>query len=91
LAALTTAGLGILHTGVERGWWTIQTSCTGSGDLTQMSGADLLSTESPRVIMCDQVSWELLGISMPSWNAIFSAVLVILWILAARRSVSRAA
>jgi len=36
--------------------------------------------------MCDVVSWELLGLSMASWNALFSAVLVVLWISALRRS-----
>ena len=90
LAALTTAGLGVMHTGVERDWWEIQTSCTG-GDLGGLSGGDLLSVEAPHLIMCDQVAWELFGISMASWNAIFSAVLVGLWILAARRSVRRTA
>ena len=29
-AALTTAGIGFFHTGVERGWWEGPTSCTGS-------------------------------------------------------------
>ena len=89
LAALTTAGLGVLHTGVERDWWDVQTSCTSGGGLGDLTGADLLSTDAPRVIMCDQVSWELFGISMASWNAIFSACLVVLWIWAARRSTSR--
>ena len=90
LATLTTTGLGVLHTGVERNWWDIQTSCTG-GDLSGLSGSDLLSTEAPRIVMCDQVAWELVGLSMASWNAIFSIALVVLWILAARASVRRAA
>lgn len=85
LAALTTSALGVLHTGVERDWWDVQTSCTG-GDMGDLSGADLLSTDAPRAVMCDQVAWELFGLSMASWNALFSALLVVLWILAARRS-----
>ncbi|MEJ6398956.1 disulfide bond formation protein B [Yoonia sp. 208BN28-4] len=80
LAAATTSGIGIYHTGVERGWWEGPTSCTGGGDL--LSG-DLLSTDGPRLVMCDQVSWEFLTLSMASWNAIFSAVLMVLWIKAA--------
>ena len=44
LSALTTSGIGVYHTGVERGWWEGPTSCTGGGDsLAGMSGADLLS------------------------------------------------
>lgn len=87
LAALTTAGIGIFHTGVERDWWEGPASCTGTGTgLGDLSGGSLLDTEGPRLVMCDQVSWELLTISMPSWNAIFSLVLVVLWIMAARRA-----
>ena len=82
LAAATTAGIGLYHTGVERDWWQGPTSCTGGGlDLT----ADLLSTAGPRLILCDQVSWELFTLSMASWNALFSAVLVLVWLAAARQ------
>ena len=92
LAAFATAALGVFHTGVERHWWAGPASCTGNGGLNV---DDLLSTDGPRLVMCDQVSWSLAGISMPSWNAIFSLVLVVLWVMAVRRSapppVSRAA
>ncbi len=86
IAASATAIVGIYHTGVERDWWKGPSSCTGGGDLGGLSGADLLSTDAPRVVMCDQVSWELLGFSMASWNALFSIGLMVLWILVARRS-----
>nr|WP_245218426.1 disulfide bond formation protein B [Rubellimicrobium aerolatum] len=89
IAASATALIGVYHTGVERQWWQGPASCTGSGDLGGLAGGDLLAVEGPRIVMCDQVSWELLGLSMASWNAILSAVLVVLWVLAARRSVSR--
>ena len=82
LAAATTSGIGIYHTGVERDWWQGPTSCTGGAlDLT----SDLLSTAGPRLILCDQVSWELFTLSMASWNALFSAVLVLVWLAAARQ------
>lgn len=84
LAALTTAGIGIFHTGVERDWWEGPSSCTGGGDLGGLSGGDLLSLDGPRLIMCDQVSWELLSLSMASWNAVFSLIAVWLWLVAAR-------
>lgn len=86
LAALTTAVIGVFHTGVERDWWEGPSSCTGGGSLDGLSGMDLLAIEGPRVIMCDQVSWELFSLSMPSWNALFSFLLVIGWINAARLS-----
>ena len=83
LAAATTAGIGIYHTGIEKTWWAGPSSCTGTGNLGSLAG-DLLSTAGPRLVMCDQPT--MLGpLSMASWNALFSAVLVVLWIMAARR------
>jgi len=86
LAALATAGLGVFHTGVERHWWAGPSTCTGNGGLDGLAGGDLLATAGPRLIMCDQVSWEFLMLSMPSWNAVFSLVLVAFWVAAYRRS-----
>lgn len=82
LAALTTAGIGGYHTGVERGWWEGPTSCTGgSGSLT----GDLLSLEGPGIVMCDQVAWEFLTLSMASWNMLASLGLAAIWFLSLRR------
>ena len=86
LAALTTSAIGVFHTGVERDYWEGPASCTGSG-LGGLSADDLLSTtDGPRLIMCDQVSWEFLTLSMASWNAVFSFVLFLVWLKAARSS-----
>ena len=82
IAAGTTAGIGIYHTGVERGIWEGPTSCTGGGALNM---ADPLSTDIAPIVMCDDVVWSLMGLSMASYNAIISLVLVGLWIAAARR------
>lgn len=87
LAALTASGLGLYHTGVERGWWQGPTACTGSGPgLGGLSGSDLLSTTAvPKLVMCDQVAWQMLGLSMASWNAVISFALALLWAYAATR------
>jgi disulfide bond formation protein DsbB len=82
LAAGTTGALGVFHTGVERDWWEGPTSCSGGGGLQGMSGADLLAIAGPRVVMCDQVTWEFLSLSMASWNAILSFGLMAIWISA---------
>jgi disulfide bond formation protein DsbB len=87
LAAATTAGIGVYHTGVERDWWEGPASCTGAGaGLGGLDGGDLLSMDGPALVLCDQVSWALMGISMASWNAIFSALLVVIWVMAVRAS-----
>lgn len=85
LAAATTSGIGFYHTGVERAWWQGPTSCTSSGiDLGAMTGADLLAIEGPKLVLCDEVAWALFGMSMASWNAVFSGILLIFWLRAAR-------
>ena len=86
LAALTTAGIGIYHTGVERGFWEGPSSCSGGDNgLSGMSGEGLLSLDTPlRVVMCDEVAWAFAGLSMASWNAVFSLLLAGLWLRSLR-------
>lgn len=86
-AALTTAGLGFYHTGVERHWWEGPDTCT-SGDISTLSVGDLTDQllANTTVIQCDQVAWAMAGLSMASWNMLASLVLVALWLTAARRA-----
>lgn len=89
LSALSTSALGVFHTGVERGWWEGPTSCTGSGlDVSQMSVSELLpsaSSNTSNLVLCSEVVWEFLTLSMASWNAILSGVLACLWLVAIAR------
>ena len=85
LAALTTAGYGVYHTGVERHWWAGPDTCT-SGAIGKLSAKDLLAQiQAAPVVQCDQVAWEMLGLSMASWNMVAALVLVVVWVLAARK------
>lgn len=85
-AALTTSGLGLYHTGVERGWWEGPSTCT-SGSVSGLSADQLLDQiMAAPLIRCDEVAWELLGLSMASWNAIAALGLAGLWLAAARKS-----
>ncbi|WP_439117820.1 disulfide bond formation protein B [Nereida ignava] len=78
---LVTAAIGVFHAGVERKWWQGPTSCTGTG--LDLPAEDLLSTDTPvNLVMCDQVAWQFLTLSMASWNAAFSFVIVGVWIFA---------
>lgn len=88
LAAAVTSGIGLYHTGVERDWWEGPTSCTSSGDtLGGLAGNDLLpSSGADAIVLCDQVVWEFLGLSMASYNFIFSALLAVVWIAAWRKN-----
>jgi len=86
LAALTTAAIGVYHTGVERKWWLGPESCS-SQPITGLSTDDLLSQimTSP-VVRCDEPPFVLLGLSMASWNVIASVGLALIWVQAVRRS-----
>lgn len=84
LAALTTAGIGIFHTGVERGWWEGPSTCS-SGPIEGLSAEELLDQiMTAPLVRCDEVAWQLAGLSMASWNAVFSLGLAFIWIMVVR-------
>jgi disulfide bond formation protein DsbB len=87
LAALTTSGIGVFHTGVERGWWDGPATCT-SADISGLSAEQLMDQiMSAPLVRCDEVAWEMLGLSMASWNAFISLGLALIWVAAARSRV----
>ncbi|MCE8546282.1 disulfide bond formation protein B [Ruegeria pomeroyi] len=85
LAALTTAGIGLYHAGVEQGWWEGPTTCT-SGPIGGLSAEQLMAQimEAP-LVRCDEIPWDLFGISMAGWNGLVSLGLALVWLLAATR------
>ena len=85
LSMLTGAGIALLHTGVERAWWTLNLACTGGGeDLGAMDVTALLDpTQGSGIVLCTDVAWSLLGLSMASWNGLASLVLAAIWAAAA--------
>ena len=89
LSMAVNAGISLLHTGVERGWWVLNLACTGGGDLSTMDIAALLdpSIGAP-IVLCTEVAWSLLGLSMASWNGLASLALGAIWIAAARAKAS---
>jgi len=86
LAALTTAGVGLYHVGVEQRWWEGPSTCT-SGDIGGLSPQDLMAQimDAP-LVRCDEIAWSLAGISMAGWNAILSLALAGVWVYAIRRA-----
>ncbi|SEW16225.1 Disulfide bond formation protein DsbB [Aliiroseovarius sediminilitoris] len=85
LAAATTSAIGFFHSGVERKLWDGPSSCTGSG-VADMSVDDLLSkiNDAP-LIRCDEIPWDLFGVTMANLNAVGALVLAIIWVVAATR------
>ena len=85
LAVATTGAIGVYHTGVERGWWLGPSSCSSGGDLAGSADDLLNQIMAAPLVRCNEVAWSLFGISMASWNAIFSFALALIWVAAARR------
>lgn len=86
LAALSTAAIGAYHTGVERGWWEGPSTCTSS-PVSDLSADQLMEQiMTAPLVRCDEVPWELFGLSMASWNALASLGLALIWIAAANHA-----
>ena len=79
------------HAGVEWGWWPGPTSCTGTGG--DLSFGDLSSGNIAKVIPCDQVQWRdpIIKFSLAGYNALISALLVVLLVIAMIAQARRAA
>ncbi len=85
LAATVTAGIGIFHAGVEKGYWEGPSTCT-SGSVGGLTPEQLMEQiMSAPLVRCDDVVWSMLDISMAGWNAVLSLGLMLIWIAAAMR------
>lgn len=84
VAAAATAAIGVYHTGIERAWWEGPAACS-AGDISGLTPEQLMEQIlAAPLVRCDEVAWEMFGLSMASWNAILSLGLMTLWLLAAR-------
>ena len=79
-------GLAVFHSGVERHWWDGPASCTSRGvDLAADCGLIDPDCGVP-VVLCDEIAWQMFGLSMANYNALFSLVMMVMLIMAARRA-----
>ena len=73
------AGVGAYHVGVERGWWQGPSTCTAPAPGEMAPGELLDQILATPLVLCDEVAWSLLGISMAGWNVVLSLGLAWLW------------
>lgn len=88
LALLSVAALATFHAGVEQKWWKGFSSCSGA-DLANAGGADAIKEAilAAPTTACDEIPWELMGLSIAGFNAIFALLFaVITWRLIGRRA-----
>ncbi|WP_172332190.1 disulfide bond formation protein B [Mangrovicoccus sp. HB161399] len=83
-AMAVSTGLGVFHSGVERGWWEGPNTCT-SGPIGGLTPDQLMDQiMAAPLVRCDEIAWEMFGLTMPNYNALISLALMALWIAAFR-------
>ncbi|WP_299702765.1 disulfide bond formation protein B [uncultured Tateyamaria sp.] len=84
IAALSTAGVGAYHVGVEQGWWEGPTSCSSGAIDTLDPDALFDQIMAAPLIRCDEIAWQFAGLSMAGWNMVLSIMIAAVWIAALR-------
>ncbi|WP_305972354.1 MULTISPECIES: disulfide bond formation protein B [unclassified Mameliella] len=84
LSALSSSVIGIFHSGVERQWWEGLKSCSAPS-LEGLSPEEAMEAiMNAPMVPCDQIPWELFGLSMANYNVVASAVIAALFVMAMR-------
>lgn len=74
IAFLINSGIALFHSGVERKWWPGLEGCSAP----DMSGSieDLMARiQTAAVSRCDEIPWDLFGLSMANYNVAVCAVM----------------
>ncbi|MFN7225687.1 MAG: disulfide bond formation protein B [Holosporales bacterium] len=61
------------HAGVEQGWWTFASSCTGTIQAVTVEALEAALAAAP-LTRCDQPSVVVLGLSLSVWNGLYAGV-----------------
>lgn len=75
LALLAGAGIAAFHVGVEQHWWEGTAECgstLGTSDGIEALRQRLLAQP---VVRCDEIAWQMLGVSMAGYNFLLSLAL----------------
>ena len=75
LAALSGATLGTYHAGIEWGFWTGPSDCTGTLWDLKSGGTIFDQLDAIHVVPCDKAAWRFLGISLAGYNILVSLLM----------------
>jgi disulfide bond formation protein DsbB len=89
LAALANAVLGTYHAGVEWKFWAGPTDCTGPVGNLGSAGSLLDRLDTVKVVMCDEVQWKFLGLSLAGYNVLISLLMAAIAIRGVAKTVWR--
>lgn len=65
-------GIAVFHVGVEQHWWAGLNACTGEAPQAQSIQDLQAMLAGPPPARCDQIPWEMFGISMAGYNVFAS-------------------
>lgn len=77
------SGLGIYQAGAEWDFWAGPNDCGGGSAAPTAAAGMLDALKSTRIVSCTEASWRMFGLSFAGWNAVASAGLAVLALLAA--------
>lgn len=72
IAFFVNAGIALFHSGVERKWWAGLEGCSTpdmSGSIEEL----MARIEATAVTRCDEIAWELFGLSLANYNVLLCA------------------
>lgn len=87
IALLINSGIAFYHVGVEQHWWA---SACSLGDITALDPEAMKDaiTNAPRV-SCDQIPWQMFGISMAGYNVMLCLGLGLYALIASRTAAAK--
>ena len=79
ISMLASTILAFYHVGVEQKYWSGPNSCTNASIEGLTTDQLLDKIMSAPLVRCDEIAWDLIGISMAGWNALISFCLFLIW------------
>tara|TARA_R110002096_G_scaffold436009_1_gene665036 strand:+ start:10248 stop:10766 length:519 start_codon:yes stop_codon:yes gene_type:complete len=87
---MVSAGYSGYHAGVEQKWWEGPDSCTVTSDAGAMSATDFFNQlQGAPIVRCDEIPWEMFGVSMAGYNFLISLALTVMLLLSVRQDFRR--
>ncbi|MDG1438332.1 MAG: disulfide bond formation protein B [Emcibacteraceae bacterium] len=89
-AYMVSAGYSGYHAGVEQKWWEGPDSCTlQTSELGMSVESFMQSLDTVAFVRCDDIPWDMFGISMAGYNFIISLALLIMLSLSVRKDLGK--
>ena len=80
MSMLISTVLAFYHVGVEQKYWPGPNSCTNSSIEGLTTDQLLDKIMNAPLVRCDEVVWDLFGVSMAGWNVLISFCLFLTWL-----------